>query len=151
MGPTGVMSSEVNFSFIPTIDSVFDLGSPDHRFRDIYLSSNSIYIDNVKINVDESGNLIILDQSTNNVSTIGNGVLNLTDGSGNLITLNNTGLYLTTYTGGTGIVTQITGGGTSGTGGTGPTGPAGPTGTFSPRYNTSISRYNQFGITYIPI
>jgi hypothetical protein len=51
-------------SIIPSQDSAVDLGDPTHRFRHLYLSGNSIYIDNVRLSVDSAtGQLTV-----NNVS-----------------------------------------------------------------------------------
>ena len=36
-------------SIIPTIDNAFDLGSPQYQWRDVYISSGSLYIDNTKV------------------------------------------------------------------------------------------------------
>jgi hypothetical protein len=36
-------------SLIPSTDNTYDLGSPTHQFRDLYLSSASLYIDGTKV------------------------------------------------------------------------------------------------------
>lgn len=41
-------------SIIPAQDSAVDLGDFNHRFRHLYLSGNSIYIDNVRLSVDSA-------------------------------------------------------------------------------------------------
>jgi hypothetical protein len=39
----------VSGSIIPTIDNAFDLGSPTKQWRDVYISSGSLYIDGTKV------------------------------------------------------------------------------------------------------
>ena len=39
----------ISGSFVPTIDNAFNLGSPTHQFRHLYLSSASLYIDGQKV------------------------------------------------------------------------------------------------------
>jgi hypothetical protein len=56
-------------NILPVIDGAFDIGSPDYRVKDLYLSSSSLYIEdptdpskNIPITIDENGNLKIGDQ-----------------------------------------------------------------------------------------
>jgi len=46
---------------IPDLDEVFSLGSPDKRFKDIYLSGNTITLGNTTIGADAGGGLVIGD------------------------------------------------------------------------------------------
>ena len=39
----------ISGSIIPAVDNTYDLGSATHQFRDLYLSSASLYIDGVKV------------------------------------------------------------------------------------------------------
>jgi hypothetical protein len=36
-------------SIIPSVDNTYDLGSPDYQWRDVYISSGSLYIDGTKV------------------------------------------------------------------------------------------------------
>jgi hypothetical protein len=56
-------------NIIPILDGVFDIGSPEYRVKDLYLSSSSLYIEdptdsnkNIPITIDENGNLKIGNQ-----------------------------------------------------------------------------------------
>jgi hypothetical protein len=51
--------SEVNQSIIPAIDSTYDLGSPSKQWRSMYVSTNTIYINNVPISLNENNSLTI--------------------------------------------------------------------------------------------
>ena len=42
-------TQNISGSIIPTIDNAFDLGSPTSQWRDVYISSGSLYIDNTKV------------------------------------------------------------------------------------------------------
>ena len=42
-------TQNVSGSIIPTIDNAFDLGSPTYQWRDVYISSGSLYIDGTKV------------------------------------------------------------------------------------------------------
>ena len=72
---------EMGGHIIPNVDSNgttgFDLGSPDYKWRDLYLSEGSLYINNQKVIEDNSGTIIVRadeDQSLT-VKTEGTGVL----------------------------------------------------------------------------
>lgn len=45
----------VNGHVLPNANEVYDLGSSTQRFRDIYLSGNTIYLGDTALSVDESG------------------------------------------------------------------------------------------------
>ena len=49
----------VSGSIIPTIDNAFDLGSPTSQWRDVYISSGSLYIDNTKVLSSTAQELVI--------------------------------------------------------------------------------------------
>lgn len=51
-----LLSSGVN-SILPEADSVYDLGSPTRKWRDLYLSGNSLHLGGQIISVDGDGNL----------------------------------------------------------------------------------------------
>jgi len=42
-------TQNISGSIIPTIDNAFDLGSPTYQWRDVYISSGSLYIDGTKV------------------------------------------------------------------------------------------------------
>jgi hypothetical protein len=42
-------SQTISGSIIPAVDNTYDLGSPTNQFRDLYLSSASLYIDGTKV------------------------------------------------------------------------------------------------------
>ena len=46
---------------IPALDEVFSLGSPDKRFKDLYLSGNTITLGNTTLGADAGGGLVIGD------------------------------------------------------------------------------------------
>jgi hypothetical protein len=64
-------------SIIPATDNTYDLGSPTNQFRDLYLSSASLYIDGTKvlgstaqeltITTDEGQSIKILEAGTDNI------------------------------------------------------------------------------------
>ena len=56
-GPTGSIDY-INQSLIPVISDQYDLGSPSNRFRDLYVSSGSIYIGSSKIATNEAGDIV---------------------------------------------------------------------------------------------
>ncbi len=63
---------------IPTINSNFNLGSSNNRWKDLYLSGNSIYLDNLIISKNNSNNLEIRD-TNNNLGSINAGKIILND------------------------------------------------------------------------
>lgn len=52
-GATGnsINLNSINSSIIPDVDIQYDLGSPEKRFRDLYLSGNTLYLGNTPISV----------------------------------------------------------------------------------------------------
>jgi hypothetical protein len=62
--------ANVNTSVIPTTDITFDLGSPTNRFRDLFLSGQSIHIGNTILTSDASG-LVAKDSDGNTLRFVG--------------------------------------------------------------------------------
>ena len=115
-------------SIIPAIDNTYDLGSATYQWRDIYVSSGSLYIDGTKvlgstgnelqITTDEGQSIKILEAGTDNIILqSADGDIQLkTSGGGNLLFDPTTGLidvrgtlqiqdgYKITSSGGNGIV-----------------------------------------------
>jgi len=61
----------LNNDIIPTTDSVFDIGSPEYRIRDLYVSNNSIWVgDENKIGVSTDGNIQFQKRNKNVVPSI---------------------------------------------------------------------------------
>ena len=85
--PTEKLHLVGNFSIsgdiIPAINSNFNLGSSNYKWKDLYLSGNSIYLDNLIISKNSSNNLEIRD-SDNNLRSISLNQLELNDGDNKL-------------------------------------------------------------------
>ena len=59
-GPTGSFSGTLTQSIIPDTDSAYDLGSATHKFRSLYLSSDTLYIgDSASISAGSGGEIIL--------------------------------------------------------------------------------------------
>jgi len=58
-GQSDLDLSAVGQSILPSITNTYDLGSPTKRWKDIYLSSNSINLDGATISSDGSGSINI--------------------------------------------------------------------------------------------
>jgi hypothetical protein len=56
-GPTGSIDY-INQSLIPIVTDTYDLGSATNRFRDLYVSSGSIYIGSSKIATNAAGDIV---------------------------------------------------------------------------------------------
>ena len=65
-GPTGFFEGQVKSNLIPDQDNVYSIGSADKRFKDLFVSANTLYIGDASIS--SSGNEIELPSG----STIGN-------------------------------------------------------------------------------
>lgn len=52
-------------SLIPSDNEAFDIGSPTKRYRDIYLSGSSVFLDNTKLSLNSVGDLRITDNNDN--------------------------------------------------------------------------------------
>jgi hypothetical protein len=85
--PTEKLHLVGNFSIsgdiIPAINSNFNLGSSNYKWKDLYLSGNSIYLDNLIISKNSSNNIEIRD-SDNNLKSISLNQLELNDGDNKL-------------------------------------------------------------------
>jgi len=58
--------TDLNQHLIPDTNSVYDLGTAEKKWRDLYLSSATIYLgDNTKMSVDSDGNLEVKDENDN--------------------------------------------------------------------------------------
>jgi hypothetical protein len=44
-----VGTQTISGSIIPSVDNLYDLGSPTHQWKDVYISSGSLYVDGVKV------------------------------------------------------------------------------------------------------
>lgn len=63
-GIKSLLSTGVN-TILPAADSAYDLGSASKKWKDLYLSGNTIYIGGQTISVDASGNLKFNDSDVN--------------------------------------------------------------------------------------
>lgn len=80
----------VGGNIVPTENSVYSLGSPTNRFKDLYLSGNTIVLGESKISTGESGGVLFLDSNNNLTNTIASELLLSNDtGSITLYTSNN--------------------------------------------------------------
>lgn len=52
-------------SLIPSDNEAFDIGSPTKRYKDIYLSGSSVFLDNTKLSLNSVGDLRITDNNNN--------------------------------------------------------------------------------------
>ena len=48
--------NNVSSHLLPTVDATYDIGSPTHQFRSLYLSGQAIYMDGVELKVDGTTN-----------------------------------------------------------------------------------------------
>lgn len=51
--------ASVTQSIIPSMDATYDLGSSSKQWRSLYVSTNTIYINNVPLSIDEGGVLLV--------------------------------------------------------------------------------------------
>lgn len=56
---------EVNGHIIPSSNMAYDIGSSNNRFRDLYLSGNTIDMAGTKFTLDSSNNIIVADAASN--------------------------------------------------------------------------------------
>lgn len=56
--------NELSQDVLPLLTNVYNLGSPTQQWKSLYVSSASIYVDNVPISVDENGVFIITTESS---------------------------------------------------------------------------------------
>lgn len=116
-GPTGATGStgptvnltSVSSNVVPSQDSIYNLGSPSAKWRDLYLSGNSFYIGSSKIS--SAGNTIsITDATTGIAANLSVNQITLGTG-GNVVVLKSEGEGLITLKGGN--VLPLSGGGAS--------------------------------------
>ena len=80
--PTGLISSsaqitelgDITFSgsLYPSVNEAFDLGSPSARWRDLYLSGSTIYLDTTRITRTADGDIEIKDHSNQRKNIVAN-------------------------------------------------------------------------------
>lgn len=76
---------------IPALNSTYDLGSPSKQWRSIYVGTETLYINNVPITVDEDGNLSVNGSIVSQTDRLINGNKSVTLGSNGILTLSNGG------------------------------------------------------------
>ena len=77
-GSTDLDLSAVSQSIVPISDNVFDLGSPTNQWRDLYLSSASLYIDGTKVLSSTSETLTFTTDNGQNIKLLEGGTDNIT-------------------------------------------------------------------------
>ena len=112
-------------NILPTANITYDLGSPTQRWKDLYLSNNTIYLGSSTISADgpnvvitnaEGGSLDITGNGTATTTSISNGnsnvIVNTTtinfgaDGNANVLVITENGISVTGNTSTTGILTD---------------------------------------------
>lgn len=112
-------------NILPTANITYDLGSPTQRWKDLYLSNNTIYLGSSTITADgpnvvitnaEGGSLDITGNGTATTTSISNGnsnvIVNTTtinfgaDGNANVLVVTENGISVTGNTSTTGILTD---------------------------------------------
>lgn len=88
-GDSSVDLTSIDSSIIPSQNVQYDLGSTTNRFRDLYLSGNTITIGSATISVDENGRIVFSDPTV----TVGTETVrgDIEDASGNTIFDSTTG------------------------------------------------------------
>jgi hypothetical protein len=67
---SSIDTSAINGSIIPAANNVFDLGTEDNRWRSLYLSNNTIYLDSVSISAGTNNTIRFVSSVTNEPTTI---------------------------------------------------------------------------------
>lgn len=62
---------DVNESIIPAVDSTYDLGTPTMKWKDLYLSGNTIYLGNVKLKAEQAGSALKVYDATDTEISFG--------------------------------------------------------------------------------
>ena len=77
------INSDISASgnFIPTVTETYDLGSPDLRWKDLYLSGSTIYLDNTKLSADSNGDVSITDATSGDRKVLKINELEIASGS----------------------------------------------------------------------
>ena len=75
-GPTQTLNDYINFlalntNVVPAVDSFYDLGTTSKQWRSLYVSGNTIYINQIPLTIDNSQNLLV------NGNVVGGGQANL--------------------------------------------------------------------------
>lgn len=60
----------INDNILPFSDTVYDLGNATHRWKDLYLSGNTIHLNNTKISVDKASNALIIENESGKFSKV---------------------------------------------------------------------------------
>ena len=60
----------VTGSIIPDTDSAYDLGSPTNKFRDLYLSNNTLYLGNARLSYDSDNAQIVVNNNVDSTITL---------------------------------------------------------------------------------
>jgi hypothetical protein len=53
------LGPEVNSNIVPALDNTYSLGNATHRWRDVYVAGNSIYVGNLVLSDDGDGQLVV--------------------------------------------------------------------------------------------
>ena len=70
-GGLTTIAGEVTGSLIPNVDAAYDLGADGFRFRDLYLTGQTLYMGNSRITTDTvTGDIQIKDNTTNELKTL---------------------------------------------------------------------------------
>jgi hypothetical protein len=60
----------INNNILPFSDTVYDLGSATHRWKDLYLSGNTIHLNDTKISVNQASNALIIENESGKISKV---------------------------------------------------------------------------------
>lgn len=118
---------------LPSANVTYDLGSPTYRWKDLYLSNNTIYLGNSTISTD-GANVVITNAEGGSLDISGNGTANttaITNGTSNLV-VNSTTINFSAN--GNADVVVITGSGANVTGTISATGNAAVSGILTDNY-----------------
>ncbi len=58
-------------NIVPSTDVAYDLGSPTHRFRDLYLSTNTLYLGSTSMGINAAGQLVLSEEVSGGGEGIG--------------------------------------------------------------------------------
>lgn len=65
-----VNNVSVTGNIVPTIDATYDLGANGYRFKDLFLTGNTIHLGETAISKDGSGNVMFLDPTSSNLKNV---------------------------------------------------------------------------------
>jgi len=88
-GGSSVDLTSINSSIIPSQNIQYDLGSTTNRFKDLYLSGNTIYLGTATISIDDQGRIVFSDPTVSVASETVRG--DIEDANGNTIFDSTTG------------------------------------------------------------